>query len=104
MQELAEIQYREFYDIPRLFVVKYDGRYFLFDGSFSDELDDYPDQYEIFLMPSVCDVDLAGSWEHLKDLAIQSFGFIATTAVTFDPSKRKFVDASILGDVSRRVA
>ena len=104
MNELVEFQYREFYDIPRLFVVKYHGRHFLFDGSFSDDLDEYPDQYEVFLMPSLRDIELAGSWEHLKDRAIQSFGCVPITAVSFDPSKRKMIDASILGDFSRQVA
>ena len=38
----ANIQYRDFYDVPRIFVADYQGRLYLFDCPFDEALDDYP--------------------------------------------------------------
>ena len=37
----ATIRYRDFYDIPRIFIVTLNGKLFLFDCAFDDEIDDY---------------------------------------------------------------
>ena len=104
MTEAVDIQYRDFYDIPRMFVVAHGGQHFLFDGSFSDDQDDYPEDYEVYLMPPLRDEQLAGSWTDLKRLALRSLGRLPTRSVVFDTTRRQSIDAHVLSEFSRRVA
>lgn len=53
-------RYGEFWDVPRIFVVEHEGQLWLFDCPFSDELDDYPDEYAVYLLDP--GTDLEGSW------------------------------------------
>jgi hypothetical protein len=96
MSQQVAIQYRDFYDIPRMFVVDYNGLTILFDGSFDERLDDYPDQYDVSLLPRLSQKELDGSWERLRERAVQRFGNIPTSAVRFDPTARKTIDVEVL--------
>src|SRR5690349_3855883 len=60
-----EILYGDFYDFPRMFLVTDGSSRYLFDGSFDDEIDDYPSDYAVYLMPDLSRDDLAGSWATL---------------------------------------
>ena len=99
MAQRAAIQYREFYDFPRMFIVEFKGSQFLFDGSFDDGLDDYPDQYRVSLLPRLTPKDLAGSWAGLAQRAIQQLGHISTSAVQFDATRRESIDVDVLRDL-----
>lgn len=92
--EPVEIQYREFYDFPRMFVAVHNGVQYLFDGSFSDELDDYPDEYQVFVLPGLTRDQLSGSWATLRDLASRRLGSIPIRHVLFDSTRRQSVDAA----------
>lgn len=96
MDKWAAIRYRDFYDVPRIFVVSHEGRQFLFDCAFDDELDDYPDSYRVYLLPPVADVDLEGSWERLPQLAKEFLGVIGVSQVQFDPTKREAVNLAVI--------
>lgn len=41
----APIRYREFYDLPRIFIATHNGQSYIFDCSFDDALDDYSGKY-----------------------------------------------------------
>lgn len=41
------IQYRDFYDIPRIFVMHHLGDTFVFDCPFDDDADEYPEYYVV---------------------------------------------------------
>ena len=77
-------------------MVELDGVQFLFDCPFNDELDDYPDAYEVFVLPRIAAEDLMGSWEGLSGRATQYLGRVPTTSVIFDTSRRNAIDASVL--------
>ena len=96
MKEPVQIQYRDFYDVPRMFLAEPDGVQFLFDCPFDEALDDYPDAYEVFVLPRLTREDLHGSREGLSGRAIQHLGRVPTSWVIFDPSGRKAIDASVL--------
>src|SRR4051794_29503381 len=49
--EWVPIQYREFYDRPRMIVAEYRGRSYLFNCSFDEALDDYSPDYAVFVLP-----------------------------------------------------
>ena len=96
MKEAVQIQYRDFYDVPRIFLAELDGVQFLFDCPFDDGLDVYSEAYEVFVLPRLAREEVDGSWEGLSARAIQRLGRVPTSSVTFDPSGRKTIDANVL--------
>ncbi len=96
MNQQVPIQYREFYDIPRMFIVEFNGSQFLFDGSFDDSMDEYPDYYNVSLLGHLTNKELAGSWEAIGQRPLRQLGRVQTSAVRFDPTKRKSIDAELL--------
>ena len=99
MKEPVPIHYRGFYDIPRIFVAELDGVQFLFDCPFNEELDDYPESYDVFVLPRLTPEDLKGSWEGLSSRAIKHLGQVPTRSVIFDPSRRKAIESGVLRDL-----
>lgn len=69
--EWADIQYRDFYDVPRIFVFRANDRVFLADCPFDEEIDDYLKFYTLFELPPDADRSLDGSWQHLRDTAFE---------------------------------
>ncbi len=45
--ELAILWYRGFHDVPRMFCVRLNDAYLVFESAFSDELDEYEDTFAI---------------------------------------------------------
>jgi hypothetical protein len=85
------IQYREFYDIPRAFVVDYRESSFFFECPFDDELDDYPDFFAVFRLPKEVRDQIDNlSWAELS-ARLERIGAIHADKVEFDQSKRRFV-------------
>lgn len=99
MDQWAAIRYRDFYDVPRIFLVSYDGRQLLFDCAFDEELDDYPNEYCVYLMPPLTEADLAGSWEQLPRMAKRFLGQVGINEVQFDSTKRNFINASAINQI-----
>jgi hypothetical protein len=94
---MTDIVYRGFWDVPRIFLARVGGDVYLFDCPFSETLDDYPDVYEVFLLsPSVDWDDLPKDWTTLSKTAVRRLGTIPVADVRFDPTLRKQFDASIL--------
>jgi hypothetical protein len=93
VKDPIEIEYREFYDYPRLFLVSLQGRDYFFDASFDDQIDDYPEVYQVDLMPTVSTEQRAGSWMDLRKLAIQHVGATNVDELHFDPTRRRYVEA-----------
>ena len=95
MTEWLEIQYRGFYDIPRIFVVQRDGDRYLFVCQFDDSMDDYAGDYVVYCLSDEQWERLrGGSWLDLPD-DLERVGLIPTASVTFDASKRRAVNASV---------
>jgi len=96
MTRWASILYRDFWDFPHIFVFADRGQTYLFDCPFDEDTEDYAEEFAIYLMPSMTLVDLKGSWAGLRNRAIADLGRVPTTSVRFDPTKRQFVDPSIV--------
>src|ERR1700752_1184086 len=92
----APIEFRDFWDYPRIFLARVGEETFLFDCRFDKVTEDFPDHYQIFLMPIMPDDELTGSWDRLSDRAIRFLGELAVSAVRFDPTRRESVDVSVL--------
>ena len=100
MTTWAPITYRGFWDVPRIFLTRTGGRLYLFDCAFSEELDDYPDEYAVFLMPTdIHEENLPADWTALRGHATRQLGTVPVERVTFDPTKRKQIDVSVLDEL-----
>src|SRR5438309_10980414 len=95
MNNWLSINYRECWDVPRIFFVQFAGESYLFDCPFDNEVEDYPDKYEVFLMPRLTHEEMVGSWEHIKNRAIHKLGDIPVSAVQFDPTHRMEIRSDI---------
>lgn len=89
------IRYRDFYDVPRAFVVERAGSLYFFDCPFDERADDYPDRYRVYRLDSALSPSLdKGSWESLANQG-QFVGEVLATRVQFDPTRRAAIDDSV---------
>ena len=93
MATWVEFRYRDFYDVPRLIVIRYQGRTYLLDCPFEETTSEYGDTYEVFLLNDVSTEALQGSWDNLRTLAQKRIGAVRVAAVRFDRTRRREVDA-----------
>jgi hypothetical protein len=100
MNHPAPIRYQDFWDVPRIFLVSYQGKCFLFDCAFDEVIEDYPDSYRVYVIPDPSEEELAGSWDKLHAKATHYCGDVSIEKVRFDPSKRSEVDTSILDELT----
>lgn len=98
------IQYRGFWDVPRIFLAVFEHRTFLFDCAFNEELDDYPDSYKVFLLPELKEEDLPVDWTTLQNRALAYLGEVPLEQVHFDPSKRQSIDTALLEELGSKKA
>ena len=96
MSRWVAINYREFWDVPRIFFAEDEGQLYLFDCPFDEETEDYPRDYQVYQMPELTETELSGSWENLERRAVRHLGQVPINRVDFDPTKRRQIDASIL--------
>lgn len=99
----APIQYREFWDVPRIFLVPYQEKWFLFDCEFDETAEDFPDYYRVYVIPKPCDEELAGSWDNLHEKAMQYLGEVLIQKVHFDSSKRREIDTGVLDEMTAQI-
>lgn len=92
----TEIRYREFYDVPRIFLVRLKDQVFLFESVFDQNVDEYSVFYDVYLLPKLSDQVLDGSWDELSCLASRKLGSIPVKSVQFDVTRRKTVETSVL--------
>lgn len=93
------IRYREFYDVPRLFLAEYAGAAYVFDWPFDERTDEYPEHYRVYRLPSDLSVAPdAGSWEELTR-AGTLLGEVPVKAVRFDATRRAAIDDSVFGSL-----
>ncbi len=101
---MLPILYRDFYGVPRLFLVKLTGRSFLFDCPFDETLDDYPDSYTVYLVPELSPWSLDRPWESLNELDARKVATVPVAQVHFDSTKRESIDSGVLKDLALGVA
>lgn len=100
---MLPIRYREFWDIPRSFIVLFNGSQYLFDCLFDDEQSEYPDTYRVYRLPCLSETALQGSWAHLPDIAVAFAGEIPVSSVKFDPSLRASIESDVFSQIFSRV-
>lgn len=95
--DTVPIKYRDFYDVPRMFVVQRGTTLLLFDCPFNEGIDGFGEAYNVYQLPMTCRavVDGAGDWRSLP-LSGRLVGSVMVADMCFDPSKRQWIDGAIL--------
>jgi len=86
---MIKFEYKEFWDVPRLFIVRLDDTVWLFDCRFAESLDEYPDTYKVYSI--VTGNFVAENWNSISEQG-QFLGEIKVSDVQFDPTRRKEVN------------
>ena len=102
--EMVPIQYRGFWDIPRIFLARYLGRLFLFESRFDEVLEDHVDEFTVYELPIDGDAELPKDWTSLAERAVKQLGQVPVESVKFDASKRQAVDADVFLRFSSRLS
>lgn len=89
------IDYREFYDVPRLIVVEYGGELFVFDALFDDHADEYADEFTVRRLPkSARSLVNDSSWVPLVGIG-EFVGTVPVQDVEFDPTRRSAIRSKV---------
>jgi hypothetical protein len=89
------IQYRDFHDVPRAFIVEREGARFFFDGGFDETLDEYSERFRVYRLGVESSRVLeSGSWHGLAETGIL-VAEIPVGSVRFDSTRRAAVDDSV---------
>jgi hypothetical protein len=100
---MTPFEYGGFCDVPRCLSLRYRGRRFLLQSAFDEELDEYPPEYSVYLIAeSTDDSRPVCTPEFLSNTPMACIGQIPIGHVTFDPSRRQRIDASILDGLLAR--
>ena len=99
----SEIIYRDFWDVPRIFIVRHRDRQYLFDCSFNESVEDFEGKYRVYILPALSEGELNGSWECLAERAESYLGEVPVESVIFDPSRRRAIDTRIIDELKDNV-
>jgi hypothetical protein len=100
MENMTPITYRDFWDVPRIFIARREGDVLLFDCPLDETTEDYPNCYRVYLIPDLQDDELGGSWDKLHLKARRSLGEIPVRSVCFDATKRQGVATALLDSLA----
>jgi hypothetical protein len=95
----SEIIYRDFWDVPRIFIVRHHGRQYLFDCRFDESAEDFEAAYRVYTLPDLPESEVSGSWEGLAERAESYLGEVPIESVIFDPSRRRTIDTRIIDEL-----
>jgi Transposase DNA-binding len=96
MDDMTPITYRDFWDVPRIFLARHGEGVLLFDCPFDETMEDYPDFYQVYLLPRLQEEELGGSWDKLPLRACRRLGAIPVDSVRFDATRRHAVETRLL--------
>jgi hypothetical protein len=95
-----QIRYSDFHDVARAFLVEYEGAVYFFDCPFDDQLDEYPDAYQVFRIEDEHRAALADAvpWRNLRSMSTL-VATIPVAEVEFDPTRRTAISDSVLASL-----
>jgi hypothetical protein len=95
------IKYFSFWDVPRTFAFERDGKVYVLTSYFDGTSDEYPDDYEVFVISGIGNLSAVNDWQSIELLPKTSLGRVPVASVLFDKSHRKYVDGSFLDTIRR---
>ena len=102
---MVPFKYVDFYDVPRLIMLRYQNLLFLLASHFDEEKDDYEENYSIELLPSWVEQKIAASsWKVLEDdIGARRLGEIPVKDVVFDHTKRRALNTAFLDEYLKQL-
>jgi hypothetical protein len=94
MNSRIPITYGEFYDFPRQIRFQFGTEWFYLSSPFDEIVDDYPDYYEVYLLPYRTEEDFTANpyyWMNLSNS--RHLGTIPIVEVGLDKTRRTSIDA-----------
>ncbi len=95
------IKYFSFWGVPRTFAFEQGGKVYVLSSEFDDDLDEYPDDYEVFIVSGITNLSAISDWKSIEPLPRTRVGKVPVAGVSFDESHGKFVDGSFLDSIQR---
>lgn len=95
------IKYFSFWDVPRTFAFEQAGMVYVLTSEFDDDLDEYPDDYEVFIVSGIANLSVVSDWKIIEPMPKTRVGKVPVAAVQFDESRRKFVESSFLDRIQQ---
>ena len=93
MNDRIPFEYGEFYDYPRMVEFSFSGQWYFLSSAFDEQTDDYPDYYEVYLLPFHSKEEIKAQPRYWTDLNRAShLGRIAIAEVGLDPTRRQSID------------
>ena len=87
---LAIASYRDFHDFPRfILAADQDSRFWILDGGFDDELDDYSANYDVYFVGHEPEQARVAFELHAKGNKGSVVGVVHNTQLEFDPTRRQ---------------
>jgi len=96
MADRIPISYGEFYDFPRMIDFQFGGQWFYLSSAFDEELDDYPDFYDVYLLPFHSEEEFKANPYYWKNLSnADHLGQIPIIEVGLDETRRRTIDVQV---------
>ncbi|MBA2718649.1 MAG: hypothetical protein H0U52_05285 [Chloroflexi bacterium] len=95
MTSLPIVEYRDFYDVPRLVLIEVDQRLVLLDNPFDDGLDDYSPDYDVYELERDPRYPATRDWRSLSSEG-RHLGTVPVGSITFDPTRRQSLRSAAL--------
>jgi len=77
------------------------GKVYVLTSEFDDDLDEYADDYEVFVVSGIGNLSVVSDWKSIEPLPKTSVGGVPVASVRFDESRCKYVDGSFLDTIRR---
>ena len=100
MEWLPILEYREFYDLPRLILVETDDRFLLLDCPFEDGFDDYAADFFVYQLESDPRLSFGADWSGLPATG-RLLGQVSVNSITFNSTRREALRSRELATLLR---
>ncbi len=82
------IKYFSFWDVRRTFAFERGGKVYILTSEFEDNLDEYPDDYEVFVVSGIGSLSVVSDWKSIEPLPKTFFGRVPVASVQFSSMNR----------------
>ena len=89
---LPILEYRDYYDLPRLILVAAADRFLLLDCPFDEAADDYPTDYAVYELASDPRESFGPDWRLLSATG-RLLGRVPVASIRFDPAHRYAIES-----------
>jgi hypothetical protein len=97
MADRIPLTYGEFYEFPRMIRFQFEGEWFFLDSPFDVERDDYPDVYNVYLLPFRSEEEVKANPFYWKDLShAVHLGQLGVTEIGLDETRRRSLDPRVI--------